>query len=176
MSLRLIFDPEDGSVTSLNSANLRISCRAALPSKADIRQLLSWSRNCQLFRNIPYRGHRTPKPDPIEPSSNLHTVASVRTGIMSAVDDRLFLDVTPCSLADRYQRIGRTWCLKLHSIYISSTLKMNTARSSETVIAIYHTTRHHVSDEPFKSSHLRLSLASCSFPFAKSHSDVIESS
>jgi hypothetical protein len=76
----------------------------------------------------------------------------------------VYWDVTPCSLADRYQRFGGTSCLHLRrgrrrvvsqtgtnvseelaaSIFKlkeSSTLKMEAASSSETLLLIYLNTR-----------------------------------
>jgi hypothetical protein len=53
------------------------------------------------------------------------TVRSTHVNERAAIMKRplaLFLDVTPCSLADRYQRYGGTCCLRSHGSYTFLTI------------------------------------------------------
>jgi hypothetical protein len=50
----------------------------------------------------------------------------------------LFWVVTPCSVAVGYQRFGSPCCLQL-----PFTLKMEAARSSETLVSFHNTIGHH---------------------------------
>jgi hypothetical protein len=60
----------------------------------------------------------------------------------------VFWNVTPCNVADGYQSFGGTCCFYLQGRERSSTLIMNAAFASKTLVPINQTSSHHIPEKP----------------------------